>query len=58
MMMNKNLKESMEENLTEKEIKLLERVAEVLGENIETIYHNWSKNETIEALVDALEKAW
>jgi hypothetical protein len=58
MMMNKNLKESMEENLTEKEIKLLERVAEVLGENIETIYHNWSKNDTIEALVDALEKAW
>jgi hypothetical protein len=57
-MMNKNLKESMEENLTEKEIKLLERVAEVLGENIETIYHNWSKNDTIEALVDALEKAW
>jgi hypothetical protein len=58
MMMNYNLKESMEENLTEKEIKLLERVAEVLGENIETIYHKWSKNETIEALVDALEKAW
>jgi hypothetical protein len=58
MMMNKNLRESMEENLTEKEIKLLERVAEVLGENIETIYHNWSKNDTIEALVDALEKAW
>jgi hypothetical protein len=58
MMMNYNLKESMEENLTEKEIKLLERVAEVLGENIETIYQNWSKNDTIEALVDALEKAW
>jgi hypothetical protein len=58
MMMNNNLKESMEENLTEKEIKLLERVAEVLGENIETIYHKWSKNDTIEALVDALEKAW
>jgi hypothetical protein len=56
--MNNNLKESMEENLTEKEIKLLERVAEVLGENIETIYQKWSKNETIEALVDALEKAW
>jgi predicted metal-dependent phosphoesterase TrpH len=57
-MMNNNLKESMEENLTEKETKLLERVAEALGENIETIYHNWSKNDTIEALVDALEKAW
>jgi hypothetical protein len=57
-MMNKNLKESMEENLTTDEIKLLERVAEVLGENIETIYQKWSKNDTIEALVDALEKAW
>jgi hypothetical protein len=57
-MMTENLKESMKENLTADEIKLLERVAEVLGEKIETIYHNWSKNDTIEALVDALEKAW
>jgi hypothetical protein len=38
-MMNNNLKVSMEENLTEKEIKLLERVAEVLGEDLETIYY-------------------
>jgi hypothetical protein len=57
-MMNKNLKESMEENLTADEIKLLERVAEVLGEDLETIYHKWSKNDTIEALVYELEKAW
>jgi hypothetical protein len=48
----------MEENLSADEIKLLERVAEVLGENIEVIYQTWSKNDTIEALVDALEKAW
>lgn len=57
-MMNENLKKSMEDNLTADEIKLLERVAEVLGKDIETIYYHWSKNETIEALVDALEKAW
>lgn len=57
-MMNRNLKESMEENLNVDEIELLERVAEVLGENIETIYYKWSKNDTIKALVDALEKAW
>ena len=56
--MNNNLKESMEENLSVDEIKLLERVAEVLGENLETIYYLWSKNDTIEKLVDALEKAW
>jgi hypothetical protein len=56
--MNKNLKESMEENLTADEIKLLERVAEVLGEDIRTVYYKWSKNDTIEALVYELEKAW
>ena len=56
--MNENLKKSMEENLNADEIKLLERVAEVLGENIEEIYYKWTKTDTIEALVDALEKAW
>lgn len=56
--MNNNLKESMEENLTADEIKLLKRVAEVLGEDLAEIYYKWSKNDTIEALVDALEKAW
>ena len=55
--MNKNLREEMKEYLREDEIKLLERVAEVLGEDIETIYCT-SKNETIERLVEELEKAW
>lgn len=56
--MNENLKKLMEENLTADETILLKRVAEALGENIETIFYNWSKNKTIEALVEALEKAW
>jgi hypothetical protein len=55
-MMNQNLKVSIEENLTQQEAKLLERVAEVLGENIETIYYHWSKNKTIEALVEVIER--
>lgn len=56
--MDQNLKESMEENLNVYEMKLLKRVAEVLGEDLAGIYYNWTKNDTIEKLVDALEKAY
>lgn len=55
--MDQNLKEAMEEYLSMNEIELLERVAEVLGEDLAEIYYKWTKNDTVEALVDALEKA-
>lgn len=52
-----NQREKMDQ-LTDEEYELLERVAKVLGKDIETIYYKWSKNDTIKELVNSLEKAW